>query len=337
MNIKPDNAMQPTVSIITPSFQQGAFIEATIRSVLTQDYPHIEYLIIDGGSTDGTLDILKRQTDPRLTWISEPDRGQADALNKGMQRARGELITFINSDDLLLPGAVRAAVEFLQTNPDADLVYGDGEYIDADGRLIDRYQSTPFDLAATLLDRQILAQPGAFWRRRVSDQIGLFDIDLHYRFDFDYWLRAALAGFHLQYLPGNCAAYRLHETSKTVSQHDQFVDDWQQITRKALAHPAFPESLRALIPKIEEVVRWGKLKARWAHGERNVLRPELVDILAHGKWTRRILAGVMLMDSYLGTQVASWMLQQVGAGRLFRMADQRRQAATDPLNAAKEG
>lgn len=329
--------MQPIVSIITPSFQQGAFIEATIRSVLTQDYPYIEYLIIDGGSTDETLSVLQRQTDPRLTWISEPDRGQADALNKGLQRATGELITFINSDDLLLPGAVRAAVEFLQATPNADMVYGDGEYIDADGQPITRYHSTPFDLASIMLGTHVLAQPGAFWRRQVSDRVGSFDTSLHYGFDYDYWLRAALAGFHLQYLPGNCAAFRLHETSKTVSQHEQFVDDWEQITRKALAHPAFPESLRALAPRIDEVVRWGKLKARWARGERSTLRSELAGILAHGKWTRRILASVMLTDSYLGTNMASTMLQQVGAGRLFRMADRRRGlTTTDPHNAAKE-
>src|SRR5262245_25211876 len=119
----------PLVSIVTPSFNHARYIEATIRSVLAQDYSPIEYAVIDGASTDGTVEILRRYQD-RIAWVSEPDRGQTDAINKGFARTRGQILAWLNSDDTLKKGAVSAAVEFLQSHPDVAMVYGDANFID---------------------------------------------------------------------------------------------------------------------------------------------------------------------------------------------------------------
>ena len=124
----------PLVSIVTPSYNQGPYIEATIQSVVSQDYPHLEYIVIDGGSQDNTVAILKRYAE-RLCWISEPDHGQADAINKGFRIAHGEILAWLNSDDTYLPGAVCQVVEYFQRHPDVSMVYGEGQHVDAEGHI----------------------------------------------------------------------------------------------------------------------------------------------------------------------------------------------------------
>ncbi|WP_322508462.1 glycosyltransferase family 2 protein, partial [Anaerolinea sp.] len=126
------------VNIVTPSFNQARFLEETMLSVLHQDYPHIEYIVVDGGSTDGSVDIIRRYADRLAWWVSEPDRGQTDAINKGFAHAHGEILAWLNSDDTYQPGAVRAAVEALEKHPEAAMVYGDAHYIDENGRVIGR-------------------------------------------------------------------------------------------------------------------------------------------------------------------------------------------------------
>ncbi|HLA97025.1 MAG TPA: glycosyltransferase family 2 protein, partial [Anaerolineales bacterium] len=137
--------MQPLVSIVTPSFNQGRFLEETIQSVLAQDYPRIEYLIVDGGSTDGSLEIIRRYADRLGWWVSEPDRGQTEALNKGFARARGEIFAWLNSDDTYLPQAVSEAVAYLQAHPEAGMVYGDANLVDEHGRVIGKFPARQTD------------------------------------------------------------------------------------------------------------------------------------------------------------------------------------------------
>jgi len=180
----------PLVSIVTPTLNQGRFIEATIRSIKTQSYKRFEHIVVDGGSTDETLDILRRSegTYP-MRWLSEPDRGMYEAVNKGMRRASGDILAYLNSDDLYFPWTLEAVVEAFGHRRDADFIYGDALLIDdATGRQ-DFYWTLPFDL--DYIQRfGFLAQPTVFWRRRAYSEIGPFDESLRYVADCDYWMRA---------------------------------------------------------------------------------------------------------------------------------------------------
>lgn len=205
------------VSIITPSYNQADYLEETILSVLSQDYLNLEYLVIDGGSTDGSLDIIRKYRHRLAYWVSEPDLGQSHAVNKGFERANGEILAWLNSDDILCPGAVRLAAGFLDSHPDVSVVYGGGDFIDAEGRAILPMPREDFDLARCLL-RLITPIPNAaaFFRRDTIRQIGLLNQELHYIMDTDYWIRVGLAGSKISRIPETLAHIRLHPDSKTV-------------------------------------------------------------------------------------------------------------------------
>ena len=199
----------PLVSIVTPSLNQGRFIEATIGSVLSQDYPHIEYIVVDGGSTDGTLDVLRRYGG-RLQWISEPDGGQAQAINKGFRLTRGEIVAWLNSDDTYLPGAVSAAVEHLTAHPACAMVYGEGYLIDEQGAAIRRFPATePFDLWKLVYVIDFILQQTTFFRRAALDVVGYLDEDLHWGLDWDLFIRLGKR-FPVNYLPREMANLREH-------------------------------------------------------------------------------------------------------------------------------
>jgi glycosyltransferase involved in cell wall biosynthesis len=203
----------PVVSIVTPSFNQGAFIRQTIDSVLRQDYPHIDYRVVDGGSTDETVSVLKSYGD-RVAWVSEKDRGQAHAINKGMAQARGEIRAYLNSDDLLRPGAVGRAVEHFAKRPACDLVYGRDALIDAGGRFLGMFPTAEYSFE-TLADCCCISQPAAFWRKRLADAIGPFDEALHLVMDYEYWLRAGAASAAIEHIPDVLAHTRMHRLTKT--------------------------------------------------------------------------------------------------------------------------
>ena len=206
--------MALSVSAITPAYNHGAYIERTVRSVLAQDVPGLEYVVFDGGSRDGTVDVLRRYTD-RVRWVSEPDRGLAHAVNKGLRATSGEVIGWLNSDDVWEPGAVRAASEFLAAHPEVDVVYGDARYVDPDDRPLEPYHTEPWDLDR-FLNACYIPQPAAFFRRRLVDRHGGLDERLRYCLDYEYWLRLALGGARFAYLPRLQAGYRLHPTAVTV-------------------------------------------------------------------------------------------------------------------------
>jgi glycosyltransferase involved in cell wall biosynthesis len=226
---------QPLVSVITPSFNQGQYLEETICSVLEQDYPRVEYIVIDGGSTDNSLEIIQKYEQRLAFWVSEPDRGQTHAINKGLQRARGDILGWLNSDDVLLAGTIRRAVEALQADPNVDVVYGKLERIDAQGRPVPT-PTLPKDRAEfnlrNMLEECTVNQAGAFWRRAIMEKTGYLDESLRYVMDYEYWIRMAMAGGRFKRLSETVARFRLSKDSKTVGQAQPMAEEGMQVIRR---------------------------------------------------------------------------------------------------------
>lgn len=227
-------AEQPvTVAIVTPSFNQGCFIKRTIDSVLSQSYPHIDYVVMDGGSTDETLDVLRSYGD-RLNWRSEPDRGQTHAINKGFALVDGQIRAYLNSDDVLEPGAIERVVAFFRDNPSCELLYGRANYIDKNDFVTGEYNTHP--LPANLGNDCIICQPAAFWTKRIAQVIGDFNEDLHYAMDYDYWLRIFRAGGDIRYLPELLASSRLYQETKTLSKRREVYHEIWDVCAANIGH-----------------------------------------------------------------------------------------------------
>jgi GT2 family glycosyltransferase len=222
----------PRLSIITPSYNQAVYLEQTLESVFSQDYPNLEYMVIDGGSTDGSVEIIQRYADRLAWWVSAKDKGQADAINKGFARATGDIVAWINSDDYYLPGAFAAAVKALQENPSCGLVFADVESVDGAGERINVMVYGDWGLDQ-LLQFNIIGQPGVFMRRSVLEQAGNLDMSYHYMLDHHLWLRMAQVA-PIQYIPQRWAAARFHAGAKNVAQASGFgreayrIVDWMQ-------------------------------------------------------------------------------------------------------------
>jgi len=206
----------PLVTIVTPSFNQVRFLEATIESVLNQDYPRIEYIVLDGGSTDGSVDILRKHADRLTTWASEPDRGQTDAINRGFDMATGDILAYLNSDDTYRPGAVSEAVGYLQAHPEIGMVHGEAHYIDEVGHAVARFPSARTGHRDLRRGAPRIAQQAAFFRATVWKMVGPLDPTFHYAMDYDLWVRIS-AVTPLAYAPSLWAGFRLHGESKSMT------------------------------------------------------------------------------------------------------------------------
>lgn len=219
--------MPPKLTIITPSFNQGRFLEETILSVLTQGYQPLEYMIIDGGSTDESVDIIRRYEDRLTYWVSEKDRGQVHAINKGLERATGDIVAFINSDDVYLPGAFNAVINYFAEHPQSKWVCGDtimfGEGHDT--RVIRAV--VPLSAAHCLSWAYRAPQPGHFWKTEIVKSG--FQERWNYDFDHDMYVRLLLAGHKCEHLPLPMAGYRLHEVSKTIAEGHRQLEEFDQI------------------------------------------------------------------------------------------------------------
>ena len=240
MSIK-TQANLPRVSVITPSMNQGEFLEDTILSVIGQDYPRLEYMVIDGGSQDSSVEILKKYSDRLNYWVSEPDRGQAHAINKGLIRSTGEYIGWINSDDTLTPGAINRIVDFLNSNPDVSLAYGSIYHIDQSGKRIGKAQpppGTPAFSAQTMIGDRIIIQPGSFWRRTMMENVGLLNERYHHVFDYEFWIRIILSNGCFAQISGEpLANFRLSPASKSVSNIQKSGQEELSILNSLLVDP----------------------------------------------------------------------------------------------------
>jgi len=225
------------VTVVTPSYNQGRFLESAIRSVVEQNYPGLEYLVMDGGSTDESVDILRRD-ERQLTWVSERDAGQSDAVNKGFRRARGDVVSWLNSDDAYLPGAICKAVEFFERNPATAMVYGDADCIDGSGQLLGPYLTQYFDLQHLALS-SFVCQPTVFMRRQALAEVGWLDPRLHFTMDYDLWMRLGRK-YPVAYLPEKLAWYRVHSAAKTFTGREQSCIEAIRTVKKYFGYVPYP-------------------------------------------------------------------------------------------------
>jgi len=205
----------PRVSLVTPSFNAAPYLRAAIDSVVSQDYPEIDYLVMDGGSTDGTVELLEAYGE-RVRWVSAPDQGQADAIARGFAQTTGTILGWLNADDVLKPGAVRTAVETFLAHPEASLIYGNADFIDETGDMIAPCTVVePFDRQRLIDYGDYIIQPAAFFSRVAYESVGGLDTSLHWAMDWDLWIRLA-KGHDFVYVENVLASYRWLGSNKTA-------------------------------------------------------------------------------------------------------------------------
>lgn len=258
----PAGQQYPRITVVTPSFNHAGFIEETIRSVLLQNYPNLEYVVVDGGSTDGTLDVIRRYEPWLAWWVSEPDRGQAHAINKGLRRASGEWVAWINSDDLLYPDALAAIARAAARYPGAGLIYGAGVKIDPSGRVIQQVPFRAYD-ERLLRTKYFMLQQSSFMRREALRDVGWLDESLQYVMDWDMAMRIGRA-YPIQAIDDDIGMFRIHPAAKTQGDIWQWGREIARVGRRhnGLADPNF------IAFHVRSLCRWAGARTRWALFER---------------------------------------------------------------------
>jgi len=226
----------PRISIVTPSFNQGHFIEATIQSVLNQNYPNLEYIIIDGGSTDSSVEVIRRYEKSLAYWVSEKDAGAADAIAKGFRHSNGDILAYLNSDDLYLPGTLQAVADAFQRRH-TDVVYGNTRWIDAGGNPIGERRQTPFAAAGYLYGGFDLQQPAVFWSRQAYEKSGGIDPSYLFTFDTEMFVRFVNQGSRFTHVRQPFAAFRIHERSKSSNEADRCERELDRLRSRHLRYP----------------------------------------------------------------------------------------------------
>lgn len=259
-NFLSNSSNLPRISIITPSYNQGHFIEETIQSVLSQNYPNLEYIIIDGGSTDSTLDVIKKYESQITDWVSEPDRGQTHAINKGLSRATGDILAYLNSDDYYLPGTLFKVADYFRQFSQTDLLHGRCRYVNQQGEKIGEQfgNITAFaeiiDLWNVWWNQRQFVQPEVFWARRIGDRIGPFNESLYFVMDYDYWCRILLAGGRVGAIDQELSCFRLTDSQKS-NQSDKVADELLALVQPWLWNADTPIPQQARL----------KLQSRWLY------------------------------------------------------------------------
>jgi glycosyltransferase involved in cell wall biosynthesis len=248
------------ISLVTISFNQARYLEQAIRSVLDQNYPKLEYIVVDPGSSDGSRDIIERYRDRIAHIVYEPDQGPADGLNKGFVRAGGEIFGYLNSDDVLLPGAMARVAAAFQARPDADLIYGHGYVIGADGQVVARCRSDRFNLRRSAYGNSVIMQQATFWRRDAFMSVGGFNAANRLSWDGEFWIDLALAGRRFVRMNQYWACFRTHEASITHNFHKAdapaqhpYVAEQRRIFEKAMGRPqASGDRIAAAVTHVEK-------------------------------------------------------------------------------------
>jgi len=271
----------PTISVVTPSYNQGRFIERTIRSVLEQDYSSLEYFVCDGGSTDQTVEVLKAYSS-RLRWLSEKDKGQASAVNKGIRATKGDVIGWLNSDDVYYPTALRTAAELFALRPEVDVVYGDAHHIDTDDKVIQRYPTQQWDFTK-LMQTCYLCQPAVFFRRSVIERWGYLDEALQYCMDYEYWLRLAIGGARFHHESRFLAGSRFYAETKTLSARVKVHAEINDMLKAKLG-----TTPNAWILAYAHVFADDKLKIKRSARARYVQALAVLSIYSSLRWNKRI-------------------------------------------------
>ncbi len=259
------NGPLPLVSIVTPSFNQAPYLEAAIESVLSQDYPRLETIIIDGGSTDGSLEIIRRYARRLAHWSSEPDSGQTEAINKGFTRATGDVLAWLNSDDLYRPGAVRQAVEFLERHPEVGMVYGDADYVDESGKVIGRFAARQTSLARLRRGYVHIPQQASFFRASLWRLVGPLDPTFYFAMDYDLWVRIASLS-PVAHVPRTWAGFRLHRDAKTLAAASRCWPEMLRVHRREGGSRLSILYAKSLVRRLVEPLMPYRLRARlWLH------------------------------------------------------------------------
>lgn len=233
---------RPQVSIITPSYNQAAFLEETLRSVIAQDYPSVEYLVVDGGSTDGSVEIIRTHEKDITWWVSEKDKGQAEAINKGFNRARGEIVGWLNSDDTYLENTLQEVVDVFKSNPSIFLVFGDVRAINETGEVINHIRYGDWNLG-DLMEFNIIGQPAVFFRREALLKAGFLDPAYHLLLDHHLWLRIAQHG-KMHHIPREWACARFHREAKNISSASLFGKEAYRILAWMKNEPGLQEEFQ---------------------------------------------------------------------------------------------
>ncbi|MCJ7715179.1 MAG: glycosyltransferase [Anaerolineales bacterium] len=250
---------EPLVSIVTPSYNQAEFLAETINSVLNQTYPRIEYIIVDGDSTDGSVEIIKQFQDRIAWWVSEKDQGQTDAINKGFQQASGDIFAWLNSDDRYHPQAVSEAVQYFIKNPEVGLVYGDLNFISHKGNIVGRFNARETNYQKLKRGFVHIPQPAAFWRASLWKEVGPLDPSMFFAMDYDLWTKIAKVS-PIRYYEGHVwADFRIHDRSKTITADEQCWSEMLQIHRRDGGSWFSPLVIKYWIRKIVGPIwRWYK-------------------------------------------------------------------------------
>jgi glycosyltransferase involved in cell wall biosynthesis len=247
----------PKISIVTPSFNQGIYLEECIRSIFDQEYPKLEYFIIDGGSSDESIQVIQKYADRLAGWVSERDSGQSEAINKGFKRATGELVAWLNADDFYLPGSLKAAAEAYQQNPQAPFFFGDGLRVNEQGEKKQNFfpeSGLLFDREALIYGLNYILQPATFIRREALEKAGYLDMNLHYGMDTDLWIRLSALGAPAP-VRALLAASREHESTKTATGSFKRLEELRLLAEKHSGMPVTPGYLCYFLDTLEHYTR----------------------------------------------------------------------------------